>query len=218
MTANTQIKLANAKTCVDVGWYEYERIKAYEDRCLYLYGEISNIDCDDKGLYFDASMVSKLTEKILDYNRMDDGVAPEKRKPVRLYIHSPGGDVTEGFALVGAIEISKTPIYTINVGECCSMAFLICIVGAKRFTLPHSVFMMHEPSGLVLGKFSDMEDKITFNKRFNASRIKDLVLKHSNMTEKEYNSVSKKDYYMLPEDALKHGFIDEIVTDIDTIL
>ena len=218
MTRYTQERAVDAKANINLGWYEYERIRGYDNRCLYLYGTISSIDYEETDLYFDSSMISKLTEKILDYNRADDGIAPEERKPIRLYINSPGGDVTEGFALVGAMELSKTPIYTINVGECLSMAFLISIVGTKRFTLPHSIFMMHEPSEMIVGKFSDIEDKVFFNKRFHISRIKDLALKHSNMTEREYEKVSKKDYYMLPEDALKHGFIDEIARSIDTIL
>ena len=126
--------------------------------------------------------------------------------------------MAEGFALISAMELSKTPIYTINIGEWMSMAFLIGIVGRKRFSLPHSIFMMHEPSGLAIGKFSDMEDRVNFNRRFNNDHIRALVMRNSQMSEKEYSEVSKKDYYMLPEDALKHGFIDEIVTDIDSIL
>lgn len=198
--------------------YEFERAKELEDRRLYLYGSILNIDDAENLLYYDSSTSSKFVEFILHFNRIDEGIPIEERKAIRLYINSPGGDVTEGFSLISAMELSKTPIHTINVGEWCSMAFLIGITGSKRYSLPSSIFMMHEPSGLTVGKFSDMEDKVEFNKRFNNLLIKKHVLAHSKMTPQKYNSISKKDFYMLADDALKYGFIDEIVTDIDSIL
>ncbi|MBR2840056.1 ATP-dependent Clp protease proteolytic subunit [Candidatus Saccharibacteria bacterium] len=218
MITATQNLAKDAKINVNIDWYEYTRLRERDDRRLYLYGYISDVDCDDKMLYYDASMMAKLTEYIMEYNRLDDGIAPEKRKPIRLYIHSPGGDVTEGFALIGAMKTSKTPVYTINVGECCSMAFLIGITGTKRFSLPSATFMMHEPSGLTIGKFSDMADKVIFNKKYACKIIKKHILKHSKMSPAKYGSVSKKDFYMLAEEALKYGFIDRITSNISAIL
>lgn len=206
--------MVNLDSCL----YEFERVKELEDRRLYLYGSILNVDDAENLPYYDSSISSKFVEFILHFNRVDKDIPVEERKPIRLYINSPGGDVTEGFALISAMELSKTPIHTINVGEWCSMAFLIGITGSKRYSLPSSIFMMHEPSGLTVGKFSDMEDKVEFNKRFNNLLIKKHVLAHSKMTPQKYSSISKKDFYMLADDALKYGFIDEIVTDIDSIL
>lgn len=197
---------------------EYGRAKELEERRLFLYGEITAIDDQDGMILDNVSMTGSLAEQILNVNREDNSLPLEERKPIWLYINSPGGDVTEGFALVSVIKLSKTPVYTINVGEWSSMAFLIGIAGKRRFSLPSSIFMMHEPSGLTLGKFSDMADKVEFNKRFNDLIIKKHVLECSRMTPGKYNGVSKKNFYMLPEDALRYGFIDEIVTDINTIL
>ena len=199
---------------------EYKRLLELDDRRLYLYGEIeSSMLSDDCGGYCSGStMTGTLVEHILDFNRLDAGIEPAEREPIRLYINSPGGDVSEGFSLVSAMELSKTPIYTINVGEWCSMAFLIGITGTKRFSLPSSIFMMHEPSGLTVGKFSDMEDKVEFNRRFNENIIKKHIMQHGKMPASKYSKISKKDFYMLASDALEYGFIDEIVDDIDTIL
>ena len=210
--------VSDLHTNISCNIYEFNRNVDLVDRRLYLYGSIYNIDVDEQQFYFDASKTSKLVENILNFNRLDEGVAPEEREPVRLYINSPGGDVTEGFALINAMEISKTPIWTINVGEACSMAFLIGITGSRRFSLKSSTFMMHEPSGLTVGKFSDMADKVAFNQRYGDKVIKDHVMRHSTMSASKYSAVSTKDFYMLPCDALKYGFIDEIVTDVDTIL
>ena len=205
-------------TNISCNMYEFGRAVELNDRRLYLYGSIYNIDMDEQQLYYDASKTSKLVENILDFNRIDEDIPPEEREPIRLYINSPGGDVTEGFALVDAMEISKTPIWTINLGEACSMAFLIGITGSRRFSLRSSTFMMHEPSGLTVGKFSDMADKVAFNQRYGEKVIKEHVMRHSKMTPAKYSAVSTKDFFMLPCDALKYGFIDEIVTDINTIL
>ncbi|MBQ3325610.1 ATP-dependent Clp protease proteolytic subunit [Candidatus Saccharibacteria bacterium] len=195
---------------------DYEKKLDLEDRRLYLAQEIRAFDADE--MTGDMSLCSYLADVILAYNREDKGIAPEDRKPIRLYINSPGGDVTEGFSLISAIKLSKTPIYTINVGVWYSMAFLIGITGHKRFSLPCSTFLMHEGHNLVWDSGSKAQDKMDFDKRFELEVVKKHILEHSNMKSTEYDSLFRVEYYMLPEDALERNFIDEIVTDIDTIL
>ena len=78
-------------------------------------------------------------------------------------------------------------------------------------------FLMHEASSFSIGKISSMEDKIKFDKLFSNKAVKQLVLRHSKLTEEEYDSISTKEFYMLPEDALERGFIDQIVTNLSEI-
>lgn len=203
---------------LDVGLAEVMSAQELVERRLYLYGEIKDVDSCEDEFAPSASPVSMLVKKIMMINKKDLGIPPEEREPIILYINSPGGEANEGFALVSAIEVSKTPVYTVNVGEWCSMAFLIGITGKKRFSLPYMTFLMHEASGFSMGKISNMEDKIDYDRKFGDQVIKKHILAHSKMTEKEYSLVEKKELYMLPKDALDYGFIDEIVTDIDTIL
>ena len=197
---------------------ELEALKEIEARRLFLCGEIKSpgddIDvCDDN-----STQISSLVHTIFQYNREDRGVPIAERRPIMLYINSPGGELTEGFSLVAAIKLSQTPIYTVNIGMWCSMAFLIGITGSKRYTLPFMTFLMHEASGFSFGKISNMEDKIKFDRKFSDTVVKPLVLEHSCMTDREYDLVVKNELYLLPDDALKYGFVDEIVTDINTIL
>ena len=196
---------------------EYSRIKDTEDRRLYLYGMIESVDMDWCS-YGCASMVSKIVELIMAFNRADQGIPTDKRKPIRLYINSPGGELTEGFALISAIESSKTPVWTINVGQWCSMAFLIGIAGHKRFSLPHMTFLMHEGTSGAYGAATKVKEQIDFERRFEEEVVKKHVLAHGTMSEEYYDSLERVEFFMLPEDALKHGFIDEIVIDIDDIL
>ena len=198
--------------------HEYRRVEELDDRRLYLYGAIESIDAEDKGLYYDASMASSLVEHILEFNRQDEGLRSDERKPIRLHINSPGGNIAEGFALVPAIELSKTPVYTVNVGQWSSMAFLIGICGHKRFSLPNMTFLMHDGATAMFGSTNKVQDRIDFEKRFEQEVIRRHVLKHSNMDQVDYDALARVELYLLPEDAIKRGFIDEIVTDIDAIL
>ena len=196
--------------------WEFKRARELEDRRLYLYGEIAPIDCDCHG-YADASLASMLIEQILDINRMDEGIKPEEREPIRLYINSPGGDVTEGLALISAIELSETPVYTINVGEWSSMAFLIGITGHRRFSLPYSTFLLHDGSIFIYNSANKVKDRVAFENRIEEYIVKPHVLKHSNMLEDTYDELDRKEFYMLPTDAMKFGFIDEVLNNFDSI-
>ncbi len=196
---------------------EIDRISAREIRRLYLYGQIFSVDEDEVG-FFNSSIISKLVDDIFDFNRLDKDIAPEEREPIIMYINSPGGDMTEGFALISAMELSKTPIYTVNVGQWSSMSFLIGIAGTKRFSLPNMTFLLHDGFGIAGGSLNKMQDKVDFDKRFEEKVIKEHILKHSKMKGIDYDALKRVELYMLPEDALERGFIDEIVTDIDTIL
>ena len=210
---------ARPQLIIDTSIEEVRREEEANLRRLYLYGEISPLDEDVSGPYCDVSTTSRLVELIMDINRMDaeDGIPPEQRVPIQLYINSPGGDVTEGFALVSAIELSKTPVWTINVGQWCSMAFLIGISGHKRFSMPNMTFLMHEGTAFAIGSAGKMQDRARFDERFKEEVIKRHILKHSKMDSAVYDAQERVELYMLPEDALKYGFIDEIITDIDSI-
>ena len=211
-----EVAQSKINTNVNCDLWEFRRAREVEDRRLYLYGEILPPESDD-GFYADASTTSFIVEQIIDYNRIDEGLETEEREPIRLYINSPGGDVTEGFALVSAIELSKTPVYTINMGQWSSMAFLIGITGHKRFSLPIASFLMHDGSTFAFGSTNKAQDKMDFEKRFEQEVVKTHVLEHSNMKAIDYDALARVEYYLLPADAKERGFIDEIVADIETI-
>lgn len=204
----------NIESCFE----EFGRAVDLEERRIYLYGAISSLGCEENNAFLTVSMTSRIVEYIMSINREDAGIPIEDRRPIRLYINSPGGDVTEGFALVSTIELSKTPVWTINVGEWCSMAFLIGITGHKRLSLPNMTFLMHEGTSFAGGSASKMQDRAKFDERFQSEVIKKHILRHSVMDSDTYDAQERVEFYMLPEDALKYGFIDEVVADIDTIL
>ena len=192
---------------------EYERYLDERDRRLYLTSPIDACDYD-----YDMSMATQLVDNILAFNREDRDIPVTERKPIRLYINSPGGDITDGFAVVSAIKLSKTPIYTVNIGRWASMAFLIGITGHKRFSLPNMTFLMHDGQNFAYGSTTKVQDEAEFNKRYVKEVIRTHVLEHGKMTAEEYDRRVREEVYMLSSDALEYGFIDEIVENIDDIL
>ena len=208
-------KSARALASLHCDLDQYLRMRDAQDRRLYLYGSIGVVDCD---LFGDDSITAWLIEQIMMFNRIDKGTPPHEREPIRLYINSPGGDLVEGTALISVIELSKTPVYTINIGQWCSMAFLIGIAGKKRFSLPNATFLMHDGTSGAFGSTSKVQDQMEFERRFEKEVVKAHVLKHSTMKSVDYDALARVELYMLPGDAKERGFIDEIVDDIDKIL
>lgn len=187
-----------------------------ENRRLLLYGSIDDIDSKTEE-DAEISKTGKICKQILRYNREDKGKPEEEREPIFLFINSPGGDYTEGFPLIDIIELSKTPVYTVNMGQWSSMAFLIGITGHKRFALPHATFLMHDGVSGGFGTSKKIQDAIKFLGRLD-EKVKVHVLKHSNMTKEQYEAIERVEVYLLSEEALARGFIDEIVADLDVIL
>lgn len=199
--------------------YEQIAIKHLRERRLFLTSEIMHTD--ELGIFgLDIMSVADIVQHILQFNREDDtaNIPSADRQPIKLFINCPGGSSSEGFPLVSVIELSETPIWTINIGEWSSMAFLIGITGHRRLSLPHTTFLMHDGSDFIVGSANKVQDTAAFNKRFEQEVVKPHVLKHTSMTEEEYKEYERVELYMLPKDALKFGVIDEIITSLNPLL
>lgn len=158
----------------------------------------------------DTYTVSDAIKNIMQYNADDKDIPIEERKPILLYISSPGGEVDSGFALIDAILCSKTPVYTINMGKAYSMGFLIYIAGHKRFSYPNSRFLLHDGSSFVYDSGNKVMDRMKFEQK-SEERIKQYVLAHSNLSEDLYNENARVEWWLFPEEAKECGFTDYIV-------
>ena len=196
---------------------EYGILEEMKERRLYLNQPIQSLGFEES-VNFYLSTISGMVKFIMDCNREDQEIEVGNRKPIKIYINSPGGEVTEGFPLVSAIELSKTPVYTYNVGQWSSMAFLIGITGHKRISMPNMKFLMHEGESFFMGTTGKVKDAVKFESDFEEDVIKPHVLGHSKMTEKVYDSLSRVEFYMLPDMALEYGFIDMIASNMEEIL
>ena len=144
-----------------------------------------------------------------DYDN-ENNIPIEERKPIRLYIDPNGGDLTASFTMIDAIRLSKTPVYTINVGAAYSGGFFIFIAGHKRFAYPLSTFLYHEGStGNIAdaGKFRNFAD--FYDKEL--EMLKELTLKYTKFTPEFYEEKKRDDLWLTAQEALDLGVCDEIL-------
>lgn len=196
--------------------YEYKRLNDIYNRRLYLYGLIDSPEDYNYLVY--GMTASSIVEAIFEINEEDRNVPIKKRAPIILYINSCGGSMVDGFAIISAIAASKTPVYTVNIGQWSSMAFLIGITGDKRYSLPNMTFLLHDGWTGTENSVNKVCDQILFEKHYEKKVVRSHVLKYTKIAKKTYKKIKRKEMYFLPELALKYGVIDEIVDDIDSIL
>ena len=132
-------------------------------------------------------------------------------KDITLYINSPGGYVSAGLAIYDTMQHVRPNIATICIGSCASMAAVLLAAGTKgkRYALPHSRIMMHQPSGAATGQSTDIQ--ITAKEIIRTKdTLTEIVAKHTGKPVDEVREKTDRDFYMSPEEAKAFGVIDEI--------
>ena len=138
--------------------------------------------------------------------------ADNPTKDISMYINSPGGIVTSGLAMYDTMEYIRPEISTVCIGQAASMGSLLLTAGAKgkRYSLPNSKIMIHQPSGGFQGQATDIEihAKEIFSTR---SRLNEIYVKHTGQKLDKIEKAMERDNFMTPEEALSFGLIDEVV-------
>jgi len=157
----------------------------------------------------EEDMASLVVSEILYLQSEDDS------KPIHIYIQSPGGSVTAGNSILGAMAISTCPIYTYCVGQCASMASVILSCGDKgrRYCLPYSRVMIHQVSSGADGKVSDMKRSIQEADRLN-DFLAGILAKQSGKDVDTLKKDMELDFYMSAEEAKAYGLVDEIIKEV----
>ena len=133
-------------------------------------------------------------------------------KDISLYINSPGGSVTAGMSIYDTMQFVKPDISTLCVGQAASMGAILLCGGAqkKRYALPNSRVMIHQPLGGVQGQATDIDiqakEIILVRKRLN-----EILAKNSGQTLQKIESDTERDNFMTSPEAMKYGLIDEIL-------
>jgi ATP-dependent Clp protease, protease subunit len=138
--------------------------------------------------------------------------AEDPERDINLYINSPGGSITAGMAIYDTMQFIKNDVTTICVGQCASMGALLLTAGAKgkRFALPHSRILIHQPSGGAQGQATDvriMAEEI-LRMREMTSRILSF---HSGMPFDQVEKDVERDRILSPLQAKEYGLIDEVI-------
>jgi ATP-dependent Clp protease protease subunit len=138
--------------------------------------------------------------------------AEDPERDINLYINSPGGSITAGMAIYDTMQFIKNDVTTICVGQCASMGALLLTAGTKgkRFALPHSRVLIHQPSGGAQGQATDvriMAEEI-LRMREMTSRI---LANHSGQTFEQVEKDVERDLILSPHQAKEYGLIDEVI-------
>ncbi len=139
--------------------------------------------------------------------------AQDSTRDIYLYINSPGGEVTPGMAIYDTIQYIKAPVATICLGQAASLAAIILASGTKgkRYALPHSRILIHQPWGGAQGQATDIEIQAREILRIKKMGNEILALHTAQPIEKVQRD-TERDYYMSPEEAKEYGLIDSIIS------
>ena len=158
-----------------------------------------------------------LIKMIMRCNKEDKGKPVEERMPIKIFIDSPGGDVTFMWSIINLIEMSKTPVWTINYCTAYSAAAEILASGHVRYALKGSHVMVHSGNC----QYSGQADVVESTKKYFDQVIKrttDHLLDRTNINSRVFKKKASLDWYMNEEEALENGIVDKIITDLDDIL
>jgi len=140
----------------------------------------------------------------------------DAKKPVYLFINSPGGEITSGFSIYDTAQFIEPEVYTVVIGLAASMGSLIALCAKKnrRLAFPNSKFLIHQPliSGTMYGSATDLDihAKDIINTR---EKINQLYAKETGRNMEEVREATDRDRWMTAEEALKFGLISKIVKD-----
>ena len=137
----------------------------------------------------------------------------DPKKDISIYINSPGGSVTSGMAIYDTMQYIRPQVSTVCIGQAASMGSLLLAAGAakKRYCLPNSRIMIHQPSGGFQGQAADIEIHAREILKLR-ERLNEIYVKHTGQSLKTVEAALERDNFMAAEDAKKWGLIDEIVT------
>lgn len=161
--------------------------------------------------------ILEIQRSIIAINIADRDILPEDRLPIKIYLDTPGGLLSETMSLATVIIMSKTPVITVNIAESYSGGCILLLAGHKRYTLPYAKAMLHTGSGGTVGTYEQTEQaQKNYKKQVDEMGI--YILERSGMDERIYKKNKSKDWYMDANEQKQFGIVHEIVTDLDEII
>jgi len=166
--------------------------------------------------YVDGDRCLALIKQILEIDK-NLRVERESRRllsgdftPIWLHINSPGGSIFDALAVADQITGIKTPVYSVAEGMCASAATLLSMCCKKRFILKNTFMLIHQFSGFMYGKHEEFVDKMKMNTML-LEKMVQFYIENSKLEEQAIRDMLKRDSWFDAEEALKNGFVDEII-------
>lgn len=177
------------------------------------------LDLNDRILYLDFDVDDSLVEysrQIIRWNTADKDLPIEERKPIKILINSYGGSVDSCLHFIDTLLLSKTPIYTYNVGVAMSAGLYILLAGSKRFAYPNAQFLIHSGSGGASGTYEQSKSQMEHYTRC-MDLLKKYVLERTTIPERVYNKKRSSEWFLWAKDAIDNGIIDGVISSLDEI-
>jgi ATP-dependent Clp protease, protease subunit len=136
----------------------------------------------------------------------------DPEKEIAFYINSPGGSVTAGLAIYDTMQFIKPPVSTLCLGQAASMGALLLAAGHKgrRYALPHSRIMIHQPLGGAQGQATDLDIQAREILRLRED-LNNLFVRHTGQSLRKIEKDTDRDMFMGPEQAVEYGIVDEVI-------
>ena len=158
-----------------------------------------------------------LIKMIIRCNKEDKGKPVEDRKPIKIFIDSPGGEVAFMWTIINMINISKTKVITINYCTAFSAAAEILAAGHERLAFPGSHVMLHNGSCAYGGQADQVESQKKYFDKLSKKTVAQLLAK-TKIDPKAFKKKAVVDWYLDENEAFENGIVDRIITDFDEIL
>ncbi len=137
----------------------------------------------------------------------------DPEKDINLYVNSPGGSITAGLAIYDTMQYIKCDVSTICIGQCASMAAVLLAGGTegKRFALPHSRILIHQPWGGMQGQVTDIEIQAQEMLRMREA-LDEILARHTGQEIDKIHQDTERDNIMTAEEAREYGLVDRVIT------
>lgn len=175
-------------------------------------------DLRNRTLYLDEEIKREtlipLTKMILAWNNEDKELPVKERKPIKILIYSYGGEVDATLHFIDVCLMSKTPIWTFNMGVAMSGGFYILLAGHRRFAVKNSQSLIHQGAGSFDGSAEEIKTHTTqYNKLLKT--LADYTLERTKIPKPLFDKKKKSEWFINGIEQVELGVVDEIITDID---
>ncbi len=164
----------------------------------------------DNIIFIGSEITDELANTVIAQMLYLEAENPEKE--ISLYINSPGGSITAGIAIYDTMQFIRSDVVTICVGQAASMAAVLLAAGrkGKRYSLPNSRIILHQPFGGFHGQASDIAIQAREMLRIR-EQINEILARHTQQPKEKIQADIERDFIMTPEEAVHYGLIDQVI-------
>ena len=177
------------------------------------------IDLEDRVFWLDDEVTPfllELTRYIVRWNKEDKNIPIDQRKPIRILIFSPGGDLETYRSVSDIIQLSKTPVIGINMGVAYSAAAMIFLSCHTRYMLPSASVLFHKGSSQMSGSFNEVCSAM-YEYQKQVEELSSIIEQKTTYTAEEIEENMSGDWYIRAQDALEHEVCHKIISDIEEL-